>query len=105
MAKTKFSLTPKPTFQATVAIPVPGEGTSDVVFTFKGRTREQMRSFHDDVKELDNADLILFVASGWDLDDAFDKDSLVRLTENYLGATSAIFDTYLKELTQARLGN
>jgi len=105
MAKPKFSLTPKPSFQATVKIPVPGEGAADVVFTFKARTREQMRSFHDEVKDLENVDLILYVASAWDLEDPFDKDNITRLTENYLGATAAIFDKYLTELTQARLGN
>jgi hypothetical protein len=105
MAKVKFSLTAKPTFTSVVAVPVPGEGTVDVQFTFKGRTREQMSKFHEDIKGLDNAGLIMQMASGWELEEPFDFDSVTKLTENYLGATQAIFNKYYEEVMQARLGN
>jgi hypothetical protein len=104
MAKTKFNLTPKPTFTAAVPVPVPGEGPTDVQFTFKGRTREQFKELLE-VKDGTKLDAIMEIASGWELDEPFDRSNVEKLLDNYLGAFDAIWDTYLRELTQARLGN
>ena len=105
MAKTKFSLAAAPTFKARVLVPVPGKSAEPVEFTFKGRTREQFKDFVESLKDREDADVILDIASGWELEDAFDKDNIELLTENYLGAARAIIEKYLSELTQARLGN
>lgn len=105
MAKPKFTLTPTPTFKAKVLIPVPGKTAEPVEFTFKGRTREQFKEFIDNLKDREDVDVILEIASGWELDEPFDKENVEMLTENYLGAARAIIEKYLAELTQARLGN
>jgi len=105
MAKPKFSLTASPTFKAKVAIPVPGDKSADIEFIFKGRTREAFKDFIDGLKDREDAEVIMDIASGWDLDDAFEKDNIEKLTQNYLGAARAIIEKYLSELTQARLGN
>lgn len=105
MARPKFSLTASPTFKARVGIPVPGDKAVDVEFTFKGRTREAFKDFIDSLKDRDDAEVIMDIASGWDLDDAFEKENIEKLTQNYLGAARAIIEKYLSELTQARLGN
>ncbi|OXE36906.1 MAG: hypothetical protein CGW95_04795 [Phenylobacterium zucineum] len=104
MAKTKFSLAAKPTFTAKVAIPVPGEGTADVEFTFKGRTREQLLSMLESEGKT-WVDVVMDMASGWELVEPFDAEHVQQLLDNYLGAFQAIQNTYLKELTAARLGN
>jgi hypothetical protein len=103
--KSKFSLAVKPTFRSRVSIPVPGQAAELVEFTFKGRTRDQFKAFIEELKDREDVDVILDIASGWELDDAFDKDNLEELTQNYLGAARAIIEKYLSELTQARLGN
>lgn len=105
MAKSKFSLSATPTFKSKVLIPVPGKQAEPVEFTFKGRTREQFKDFVENLKDREDADVILDIASGWELEDAFDKENVELLTENYLGAARAIIEKYLSELTQARLGN
>jgi hypothetical protein len=105
MAKTKFSLVPNPTFKAKVAIPVPGASAELVEFTFKGRTREQFKTFIDGLKDREDVEVVMDIASGWELDDAFDKKNVEELCENYLGAARSIIEKYLHELTQARLGN
>jgi len=104
MAKPKFSLTPNPTFKAKVGIPVPGEGAALVEFTFKGRTREQLKELLDDKEGL-KIDAVMQMVSGWELDDPFDKEHVEKLLDNYLGAFDAIQDTYLRELTEARTKN
>lgn len=105
MAKSKFSLTASPTFKAKVAIPIPGDKAVDVEFTFKGRTREAFKTFIDNLKDREDAEVVMDIASGWDLEDAFSKENVDILTQNYLGAARAIIEKYLSELTQARLGN
>jgi Phage tail assembly chaperone len=105
MAKPKFTLTLAPTFKAKVNIPIPGADAIPVEFTFKGRTREAFKDFIDNLKNREDVDLILEMCSGWELEDAFDKDNIATLALNYLGAPTAILDKYLAEMNKARLGN
>ena len=105
MAKPKFSLTTNPTFKAKVLIPVPGKQAEAVEFTFKGRTREEFKEFVDTLKDREDIDVVMSVATGWELEDAFDKSNIELMLQNYLGASRAIIEKYLAELTQARLGN
>jgi hypothetical protein len=45
------------------------------------------------------------VASGWDLEDEFTRENVEELLKNYIGSAYQIFDTYIKEIVQARRGN
>ena len=109
MAKSKFTLAIKPTFTARVAIPIPGKQAESVEFTFKGRTRDEFKEFVEGIQNAEGAtadvDTILDIASGWELEDAFDRKNIEVLTQNYLGAARAIIETYFTELTQARTKN
>lgn len=105
MAKVKFSLSVAPTFKCKVMIPIPGAQPEPIEFTFKGRNREQFKEFVATLKDREDGDVILDIASGWDLEDAFGKESIEELTLNYMGAARVIIEKYLSELTAARLGN
>jgi hypothetical protein len=101
----KLSLTAKPTFPAKVQIPVAGDKPATVTFTFKGRTRDAFKAFIESISDREDVDVIMDIASGWDLEDAFDRDSIELLTQSYLGAARAIIEAYLNELTAARVKN
>jgi hypothetical protein len=105
----KFTLAIAPTFAATVAIPVPGKGTADVVFTFKHRDRTAFRALMDSLQEPDedrtDTDLVLDIASGWDLDEPFDEEHVTQLVERFIGSGRAILDAYMREQTGARQKN
>jgi hypothetical protein len=105
MAKPKFSLTANPTFKALVDVPVPGGKSAAVEFTFKSRTRDEFRLFIDGLGDRLDVDVIMDMASGWELEDPFDQANVELLTQNYLGAARAVIEKYLSELTAARLGN
>lgn len=105
MAKVKLSLTLDPTFQAKVQIPVAGKKPAEVEFTFKGRTRDQFQVFVDGLSGREDVEVILDIASGWDLEDPFGKDSIEKLCQIHIGAPRAIIEKYLTEITQARSGN
>ena len=101
----KLSLVAKPTFVSKVSIPVAGEKPVTVTFTFKARTRDAFKAFVESLADREDVDVILDVASGWDLEDAFDKDNIELMTQSYLGAARAIIEAYLSELTAARAKN
>lgn len=105
MAKSKLSLAVSPTFKATVSIPVAGGKPADVEFTFKHRTREQFKELMDSLEGRDDVDVVMDIASGWDLDDPFERDSVERLIEGYMGSARAIINGYVLELTGARVKN
>ncbi len=105
MAKIKFSLTPSPTFKRKVALPIPGAGFSDVEFTFKHRTKEEFKKFLEGMEGREDADIIMDIASGWELEDAFDTDNIELMVEGYVGSARAVVGAYIDELSKARLGN
>jgi len=105
MAKPKFSLNPSPTFKAAVSIPVPGGRAVDIEFTFKHRTREEFKEFMDSMDSREDADLLMDVVCGWDLDDPFNTENIEKLTQNYLGSGHAIVEKYINELTRVRVKN
>ena len=105
MAKPKFSLTANPTFKAVVAIPVPGGKAADVEFIFKGRTRDEFRSFIDKLADREDVAVLLDICSGWELEDAFDEANVTLMTQSYMGAARAITEKYMSELMAARQGN
>lgn len=103
MAKLKLAVSP--TFKSKVAIPVPGSKPADVEFVFKAKTRDEFKEFIDSLKDREDEEVILEIASGWDLEDAFGADAVKQLVQNYLGAARAVISTYMHELAAARLGN
>lgn len=105
MSKLKLKLNPDPTFVAAVEIATHGGNNVPVNFTFKHRTREAMKVFFDGLKDREDADNVLEMAVGWELDDEFNRENIVRLLENYIGSSMAIFNTYTSEISQARIKN
>ena len=106
----KLTLTQKPTFTAVVQIPVLGGGAEPVEFTFKAKRKTE---FAEWLKTLTSPDgetskdenIVLEIASGWELEDQFNKKNLVELGELYPGATRAIVTAYINEYTGAKAGN
>lgn len=105
MKKQALSLTASPTFKHLVLIPVPGADAAPVEFTFKHKTGDALKEFVKSLEGREDADIILDVASGWSLDDAFEEENITRLCQNYIGSARAIMDTYLSALTGAKAKN
>lgn len=103
----KLTLTQKPTFESPVKIPVPGGKDVSVKFTFKSRTKEGFKAFMEVIKaeEREDLDVVMDIASGWELEDAWDRENVETLLDNYIGAGRAIIGTYITEQTGARQGN
>lgn len=100
-----FKLNPEPTFKASVRIPVPGGESESVEFTFKHRTKTQIKAFPAECKDKPDDEVVKMCVVAWGLDDQFNDENVARLVENYPRAAWAIVEAYLGELTRARLGN
>lgn len=101
----KLQLTASPTFKCNVLIPVPGKKPVPVEFNFKGRTKDEFKSFIDTIGDREDVDVILDIATGWELEEAFGRESVELLLQNYMGSARVIIEKYIGELTAARLGN
>jgi hypothetical protein len=101
----KLTLDPAPTFSAPVPIPIHGGEPVSVSMTFRHRTKTEINEWRDTLSDKEDADAILDMIVGWELDDELSRENVVRLTENYSGSTMAILRTYLAEITQARIKN
>ena len=100
-----FTLAVNPTFKAKVGIPVAGGTAVDVEFAFKHRTRAEMETWLNGGTERENVQAVLDMCEGWELEDEFNRDSVFKLCENYIGATRAILDVYIAELTASKAKN
>jgi hypothetical protein len=102
----KLSLIADPTFSASAPIPVPGSDPVPVSFTFKHRTRDELKTFvKDEAPNLADVDLLQAIATGWELDEAYTPENIAIFCQHRHAASAEIWRTYLRELTQARLGN
>lgn len=117
--KPKVSLIPPSTFTAPVEIRMPGGEIGEINFKFKHRTKSAVKELlaslsapegsTDEEREAfvgpKDEDIILDIATGWDLDDAFSLKSVIEMGEMYTGCERAIIQTYLSELSGGRVKN
>lgn len=101
----KLKLKPDPTFNRKVGLTTHDGKVVEVEFTFKHRTRDAAKKLEEEIKGKDDADIILLVASGWELEDEFNAHNLRVLADNYMAAAVEVFYEYTRALNGARLGN
>lgn len=131
MGRIKLGARPK-IFAHTVTVQMPEGGTASVRMQYRYRTRTEFGQFVDDLVRAagtappasqqdedvrfslhaaleatrdTNADYILQIAEGWDLDEEFNRASLVQLCDELPGAALAIIEQYRAASTEGRLGN
>ncbi len=101
----RIKLVAEATFKAKVAIPVHGGKDELVEFVFRHRKTVELEKWMATIDGRDKVELLMEMLSGWELEDAFDKDGVQTLVDNYAGAFDRIFDKYLSEMTQAKAKN
>jgi len=109
MDKVTFRLQPAPTFTVPVDIPRHGQEPAKIRVTFKHKTREGLDDFLKRSTKAQPADdwpLAQEMIESWEGPDVpFSEEAVRLLVENYQGAMSALVNTYVLELTQARRKN
>lgn len=130
MAKIKLGSRPK-NFTRTISIDMLEGGKGTIEVKYKYRTRTEFGQFIDelmgaaDVKPAStadedvkfslaealektrdtNADYILKIADGWNLDEDFNLANVQQLCDELPGAAMAMIDTYRAAVSEGRLGN
>lgn len=105
-----FALQPKPTFKASVTIPIPGGDEAKLKFVFKHKGRKALKEFFNSLGEGDNAksdqEALLELVEDWEgVDAKFSPENLDKLLDNYPGSSHAIFSAYNKGLLEGREKN
>lgn len=130
MAKIKLGARPK-TFRHTIKVKLPEGGEGSVEMVYKYKTRTEFGQFIDDLLAAakttapsaadddvtisiadalaltrdTNADYILQIADGWNLDEEFSRASVAQLCDELPGAAMAIIEQYRVAVSEGRLGN
>jgi len=128
MAKIKLGSTPK-SFKRTVTVDMLDGTKGSIECDFKYRTRTEFGAFLDEIfkdagvapevgtdekvliaevmsKTRDtNADYLIKVLDGWNLDDELNKANLQQLCDEFPGVSNSIMETYRVAVTEGRAKN
>lgn len=127
MAKIKLGSRPK-SFTRIVKFPMLEGGEGSIECTFKYRTRKEFGEFIDRMVDAagvnpkaedekfsmadlmdrtagQNAQYIMDVLDGWNLDEDLSQANLQQLADELPGAAAAIMETYRTACVEGRLGN
>lgn len=128
MAKIKLGARPK-SFKKVVSFPMLDGTTGTIECEYKYRTRSEFGAFIDEILEKAgekkgqaddekfsmaklmektgdaNADYILRVLDGWNLDEDLTRENVQQLSDEIPAAVNAIMETYRTAITEGRLGN
>lgn len=102
-----LKLVADPSFTSAVKIPTP-TGEVQIKVEFKHMTKDAYDAFvRDEAKNpRSDEDAILDIAKGWHgVEGEFSRENVRQLCQQYHGAATAIVTTFIRELTQHKLGN
>lgn len=102
-----FKIKASPSFHAKVKIRAPGGDVLELPVVFRHKRRDDVQVFFREAAEQSkpDADCILELVESWDADLPLSRESVIELMQEYPSAPACIFDTYMSELLEARLGN
>ncbi len=102
-----FKITPKTTFTAAVALSVPGESaTARITVEFKHLAKSAIKEFFERLDGKTDAEALGEIVVGWEgVDTPYSQDALAALIDNYPASAGELFDTFRRELLEARRKN
>jgi len=102
-----FKLQAEPTFWAKAPISVPGQDKPvplDIEFRWYGR--DKLRDFLGALAGRDDLDVLSEIVADWKgVDQPYSRDALAKLLDAYPRAADAMFETWRRELIEAKSGN
>lgn len=124
MAKIRLGQRPE-AFKKKVTFPLLDGTTGEITITYRYRTRKEFGALLDGLIEdakageagemtmaelmartaASNADYILMIATGWDIDAEFDRASIEQLADEAPAAVLAVMEEYRAAINGGRLGN
>lgn len=97
-----FKLEPNPTFWVPVDIHVPGQGKGRIEVEFRYLDKNARAAFLEKLDGKTNLEALSEIVVNWrDIDAPFNPTNLARLLDAYAGASMALFDAFIHELSGA----
>jgi hypothetical protein len=102
-----FKLQPNPTFKAKVSISVAGEKRlPEIEIEFKYLNKEAIKKYFEDIAGKSDAEALSEIIVGWSgVDQPYSAEALTLLVDNYPAAAADLFETFRKELLEAKRKN
>lgn len=104
MAKMKLKTVKRlPDFWLPVEFVLPDGNVAEFKFKVKHLTSDEIKEVTG--KEQDDIDFIMSIASGWDLEDEYNKEAVSELVKTYPASVLALMGEYMKALAGQRVKN
>lgn len=101
-----FKLQPNPTFKARAPISIPGHKPAEIEIEFKHLSREKSREFFENIAGKTDAEALGEIVVGWSgVDQAYSEEALAVLLDNFPSSAASIFETFRRELFEAKTKN
>lgn len=102
-----FKIQPAPTFKATVGISVAGQAKpAEIEVEFKYLTKNAVRDYFGHLQGKTDAEALAEIVVGWSgVDVPYDAEMLAGLVNNYPAAAADLFETFRRELLEAKRKN
>ena len=105
MAKMKITLKPLPDFKLPVTFNMPDGEQGEIVFTVRHIKAKEVQALYESSEVVSDADFIMKLATGWDLEEEFNAENAAELVSLYPGAALALTGSYLSALAGQRVKN
>ena len=102
-----LKVTPNPTFDAPVEVPVPGQVKPEkITVTFKYKSQAERDAFLEKLKTLPKVDALMEIIAGWTgVDVEFSREALENVLANYAYIDTRFIKVFFDEHHKALAGN
>ena len=104
MAKFKLSLAALPDFKLPVKFKLANDQDVEVIFTVKHKKTSELQELLSK-EDLSTKELIMAIASDWDLEEEYNEDNVNEFTDLFPASTFALTTAYMQALAGQRVKN
>lgn len=105
MAKMKLTLARLPDFPLPVVVTLPNGDEAHMTFKVKHVSATEFQELYSAERVVSDHELIMNLASGWNLEDEFNEENAKKLVSFYPNAALVLASSYLKALAGQRVKN
>lgn len=105
MAKMKLTLAALPDFKLPVKFMMPNGEEQSIVFTVRHMKASEVQEMYSSEKVTSDSDMIMNIATGWNLEEEFTAENAKLLVDYYPSAALALAGSYLQALAGQRVKN
>lgn len=102
-----FKLQPNPTFKAKAGISIAGQARpAEIEVEFRYLSKDALKGYFDSLPGKTDAEALAEIVVSWSgVDQAYSAEALALLVDNYPAAATDLFETFRKELLEAKRKN